>query len=222
MRIEELTPNLAITLFVNIDGQQLTFESKILEVYPKKHLVLAEAIYHDGKIITFRRKDLIIDVLFTIGNDKPQLFKNVSVTLVRKNDDTLCYNLATTTESKTFNRRENFRCYVGIQTSFQCGSNKTAHIGIIRDVSANGFAIVSDEELSVEEGQIIHTVLKDYFEDTDEKFVFHLYGIIARTQQLDRGAVLYGCRLNNYIPALEGYIAKKERMRLKRLNGGDL
>ncbi|MBO5337369.1 MAG: PilZ domain-containing protein [Lachnospiraceae bacterium] len=222
MRIEELMPNTPITLMVNIDGQKLTFESKISEVYPRRHLVLADIIYHNDKIVTFRAKNIIIDVLINTGNEKPEIFKNVTVTLVKKKDGSLCYNLATIAESKTYNRRQNFRCYVGISTSFQCGPNKAAHLGVIRDVSVNGFSIVCDEKLPLEQNQIVHVVLKDYIEETNEKFVFHLYGLIARTQELDNKSILYGCRLNNYLPALEAYIMKKERLRLKRTSGGDL
>ena len=171
MRIEELVPELAITLFVNINGEQLTFETKILEVYPKKRLVLAEAIYHNEKVVTFRAKNILVDLLVTLGDNKPELFKNITVTLVKKADGTLCYNLSTFAESKPYNRRENFRCYVGIPSTVQCGSNKAAHVGIIRDVSVNGFAVVSDEDINLAQGQILHVVLKDYFEETAEKFV---------------------------------------------------
>lgn len=222
MRIEDLTSNLAITLFVNIDGQQLTFETKILEVHPRKRLVLAEPIYRNDKIVTFRKNDIQIDLLFNPGNDKPELFKNVTITLVKKGDGALCYNLATPNESVPCNRRENFRCFVGIPAPFQYGSSKASHVGIIRDVSVNGFAIVTDEELSVEKGQMMHTSLKDFIEEYAEKHVFQLHGIVARTQKLENGSTLYGCRLNSYIPALEAYIMKKERLRLKRTNGGNL
>lgn len=222
MRIEELVPELAITLLVTIDGQQLTFESKILEVHPKRHLVLAAPIYHNDKIVTFKRTNILIDLLVTIGDNKPEVFKNISVTLVRKGDGALCYNLTCAVESKTYNRRQNFRCYVGLNTAIQMGPNKAARVAIIRDVSANGFSVVSEEPLPFTQGQVIHVVLKDYFEDTAEKFVFHLYGILARTQELENGKTLYGCRLNNYVPALEAYIMAKERRRLKKTNGGNL
>lgn len=222
MRIEELTPDTPITLLVTLDQQHMTFESKISEVYPRRHLVLADCIYHNDKVVTFRAKNIIIDILVTIGNNKPQIFKNVAVSLVKKGDGSLCYNLSTIAESKTYNRRQSYRCYVGIPSSFQCGSNRAAHTGTIRDVSVNGFSIVTDEEFSSEQNQIIHVVLKDFLEETNEKFVFHLYGLIARTQQLENGNTLYGCRLNNYLPALEAYIVKKERLRLKKTNGGNL
>ena len=218
MRIEELIPDLAITLFVTINDEQLSFESKILEVLPKKHLVLAEAVYRNDKIITFRGKNIIVDLLVSMPDEKPQLFKNVTVTLVKKADNTLCYSLTTVAESKTYNRRQSFRCFVGINTAFRCGTNRVAHPTTIRDVSVTGFSIVCDNDIKLEQNQIIHTILKDYFEESAEKFSFHLYGIVVRVQELENGRTLYGCRLNNHVPGLEAYIVKKERLHLRKNN----
>lgn len=222
MRIDELIPDLPITLLVNINGEKLTFESKILEVYPKKRIVLAEAIYHNDKIITFKGANLMVDLLVSIQNEKPELFKNVTISLVKKADGTLCYNITTIAESKPYNRRQSFRCFVGRPTGVRYGANRAAHNAIIKDVSINGFAVVCDDKLSVDKNQVIHVVLSDIFEDPPEKVSFHLYGIIARVQQLENGGYLYGCRLNNYVPGLEAYIMKKERLRLRRTNGGNL
>ena len=130
--------------------------------------------------------------------------------------------MTASTESKPYNRRQSFRCFVGRPTGVRFGASRVAHDALIRDVSINGFAIVSDEKLPVEKNQVVHIVLTDYFEDTVEKYNFHLYGIIVRIQELEKGSFLYGCKLNNYVPGLEAYIMKKERLRLKRTNGGNL
>ena len=219
MRIEELSPNLNITLFVNISDQQLTFESKILEVYPKKRIVLAQAIYRNDRIVTFKGANVSVDVLVTIGEEKPQLFKKVEVTLVKKGDGSLCYNLATSNESKPVNRRQSFRCYVGRNSTMQYGPTHASVEVIIRDVSITGFSVVCDEELPLEKNQVVHVVLTDYLGSENEKYSFHLYGLVARTQEMGRNRVLYGCRLNNPVPGLEAYIMKKERLRLRESSG---
>lgn len=221
MWIEDLTPGLSVTFYVNISGEKLTFDSQILEVYPKRHIVLAEAIYRNDKVITFKGANINVDLLVTLGNDKPQLFRDVTVTLVKKSDGALCYNLTTNSESKPFNRRQSFRCFVGRPTSVRYGVNNIAHETIIRDVSITGFSVVSNEKLEVEPNQVVHVLLTDYFEETAEKHNFHLYGIVARVQELENGKFLYGCRLNSYMPGLEAYIMKKERLRLKKTNGGN-
>ena len=53
-------------------------------------------------------------------------------------------------------------------------------------------------------------------------YSFHLYGLIARIQELDNGKVLYGCKLTGPVPGLDKYIMEKERLRLKSTNGGNL
>ena len=222
MRIEELIPETSISFLVNLNGEQLSFDSKILEVYPKKHLVLADAIVRNGKVVSLQGANLTVDVLVNTGDDKPQLFRNVTVTTMKKGENTFCYNLATAAESKTFNRRQSFRCFIGLPTSVQLGMNRVPLPAIIRDVSSSGFSVVCNKDYGLEPGAIIHVELKDRLEETEECFKFQMYGLIARVQSLENGGILYGCRLNNSISGLDAYIMKKERLRLRKSNGGKL
>ena len=91
-----------------------------------------------------------------------------------------------------------------------------AHDVIIKDISYNGFAVVSREDLELDVNQTVHAVLNDYLEETAENFNFHLYGLVARVQELENGLFLYGCRLSNPVPGLEQYIVKKERAVLRK------
>lgn len=220
MRIEELTEGTLIRFLVNIAGNHLTFDSRIMEAHPKKRLVLAEAVYRDNKVISFRGKNLIVDVLVLFPDEKPQLFKNVTITVMKKADNTLLYHLHTIAESKGYNRRESFRCFVGTETSIQCGSNRAAHDAIIRDVSVSGFSFVCSNEVSLSQDQVVHALLNDYIEELAENFSFHLYGLITRSQEVDHNRILYGCRLNSPVYGLDNYIMKKERIRLKNSSGG--
>lgn len=221
MRIEELTPGTPITILASINNQQAQFESRILEVNPKKRIVLAESVFIDDKVVTFRAKALIVNIVISNENDSPQIFKNVMVQLVKHKKE-ICYNLVTIAESKPYNRRESFRCYVGITSSAQIGANRTTYDIIIKDVSITGFSFVCSNELKLENHQIVHTVLKDYLEELAEDFSFHLYGIVVRSYPLDNNRLIYGCRLNSRVFGLESYITKKERLRIKRMNGGRL
>lgn len=222
MRIEELTPGLNVTFLVTINGEFISFETKIQEVYAKKHLVLADPIYHNNKIVSFRGKNIIVDVLVKIGNKNPQLFKNVTVTTMRKPDNSLCYNLATIAESKPYNRRQHFRCYVGLPSVIQFGPNKAAQDAIIRDVSLSGFSVTCHKDMQISQNQIVHALFHDYIGELDERFSMHLYGLIVRSYELENGNIVYGCRLNTRVSGLDNYIAKKERIRLRNCNGGKL
>lgn len=218
MRIEELKPGQELTLFVTVNDNSLLFTSKVQEVNPRRHMVFADAVFRDDKPVSFRGKGVILNVLATVEDEKPHLFKNVGNTLLRRSDGTLCYSLTTIAESVAYNRRQNFRCYVGIETSLQIGSNRAAHEAIIRDVSSNGFAVVCDSDIKFTAGSLVHVVLNDQIEEFGETYFFHLYGLIARIQELENGRTVYGCRLNNHVNGLDAYLMKKERNRLKKSN----
>lgn len=222
MRIEELIPGMTITFLVDISGKQLEFESKITEVFPRKHLVLADVVYRRDKVVSFHGDNIIVDVLINTGEDKPQIFRNVVVKTLKKNNGTFCYNLICDTKSKTFNRRESYRCYVGLPTHVRTGMGRIPISAILRDVSINGFSVVCDRDLGVGQNQVLHAELKDQIDERNEKFDFELYGLVSRVHNLKNGNILYGCRLNNSVPKLESYIMKKERIRLRNNSGGNL
>lgn len=216
MQIDDLTAGLSLSFIIHLNNEELQFESRILEVYSRRHTLLAEGVFTDDKIISFRGKGLLVDLLVTLPDDKPQLFKNVTTNVVKRADGTLCYTVFSIAGSKTYNRRQSYRCYVGIETAIQCGLNHAAHDVIIKDISYNGFAVVSKEDLELGVNQTVHAVLNDHLEETAENFNFHLYGLVARVQELENGLFLYGCRLSNPVPGLEQYIVKKERAVLRK------
>lgn len=216
MQIDDLTAGLSLSFIIHLNNEELQFESRILEVYSRRHTLLAEGVFTDDKIISFRGKGLLVDLLVTLPDDKPQLFKNVTTNVVKRADGTLCYTVFSIVGSKTYNRRQSYRCYIGIETAIQCGLNRSAHDVIIKDISYNRFAVVSREDLELGVNQTVHAVLNDHLEETAENFNFHLYGLVARVQELENGLFLYGCRLSNPVPGLEQYIVKKERAVLRK------
>ena len=75
MQIDDLTAGLSLSFLINLNTEQLQFESKILEVYPHRHTLLAQGVFTDDKIISFRGKGLIVDLIVTLPEDKPQLYQ---------------------------------------------------------------------------------------------------------------------------------------------------
>ncbi len=220
MRIEELTTGTPITLTANVNGEQLDFHTTVQEVFPKKKFILADAVYQDEKIVSFNAPGTSVDLLAALDRDKPMLFQGIKIATMKKADKSLCYGITATGEAKPINRRENYRCYVGLPTTIKCGLQQMTYSAILRDVSVSGFSVAVDSDLELTQNQVIHTLLEDYIAELNENFSFHLYGLIVRIQQLDNGKIVYGCRLNAKIGGLENYLMKKERMRLRKSNGG--
>ena len=220
MLIEELSSGQTVKMQAKIGEETIEFETTVQDSLPRRHTILTDVVRKNDKVISFRGKGLIVDLHVTPPDSAPLVFKNVSVELRKKQDDSLCYAISTITEAKVLNRRQAFRCYVGLASTVQCGTNRAAFDAVIKDISTIGFAITTSSENQFHENQVLHTVLNDYLEEIAETYSFQLYGIIVRSQDLENGQCVYGCRLNQKVPGLDTYIMKKERLRLKKTTGG--
>ena len=220
MRIEELTAGVGVTFYINIPlSQQMVFESSITEVNLKKHLILAQAIIKNEKVLSFRGNGITIDLVAALPDDKPVLFKNIFVETLKLGENEYCYNIACAHEGTPYNRREAFRCFVGLPTVMRGGKDMNDHQVIIKDVSATGFALTTGTDVTLEPGQLVHILLEDYIEEINHNYSFHLYGIMVRKQELEQGKTVYGFRLNNHVGGLENYLTQKERIRIKKNRG---
>lgn len=219
MKIEEIKPDSTATLVATIGAEKIEFDTILRDAVPKKHLITADPIYRNEKIISFRAKGLVVDLVTQPEGSAPIVFKNVAITLMKREDGSICYAINTIAESKVLNRRNSFRCYVGVSTTVQAGGNKAAHDAIIKDVSMTGFAVTCSADTDFHENQVLHVVLNDYLEELAENFNFHLYGLIVRIEQLDNGSVIYGCKMNSRVAGIDAYIMKKERLRMKKQKG---
>lgn len=222
MRLEELTAGLSLTFMVKIGEEFISLNSKIQEVYPKKHCLLADAIFHENKVLSFQGKHIQVHMIATFPDEKPQLFEHVHITSLRKPNNRICYHITASCEGKPYNRREHFRCFVGVPAVVQFGAEKPVDDGMLKDVSISGFAVTCNKKADIGNHSLIHVLLEDYIEELTEGFSFNLYGIVVRSQELENGKTVYGCRLNHPVNGLNSYIMKKERVRLKKSNGGNL
>lgn len=222
MRIDELAADTNISFYVKIGGdQQLTFESSIIDVNPKKKLVLAEAILKDGKVLAFKGNAISVDMVAALPEGKPILFQNITVEPLRLADNSFCYNLSCAKEGIPYNRRGSFRCFVGNPVFLRNSREMKEYEVILRDVSVTGFSITCtpDANLELAPNQMIHVLLEDYLEEEDKNYSFHLYGLMVRRQEMENDKILYGFRLNSPVPGLENYISQKERLRIKKNRG---
>ena len=219
MRIEELSPGQTLTLMIVAGSQQLDFTSSVLEVIPRRHMIIASPVLKDGKIISFSGPNIIVHVIASLGDSKPHVFQNVTIQSAKNTDDSFCYMISTNAESKEFNRRGAFRCSISAEAPMRIGSNHRAITGIIKDVSSSGFAFTAPDDVKCEISDSVHAVLNDSLSEGLQPYTFHLFGTVVRAYTLENGKVVYGCQLTNKVPGLDHYIMEKERLRLQRSRG---
>ena len=219
MLIYELQPEQVITIHTRIGDNTLAFPSIIREVYPKKRAVIAEAVLKDGKPISFHAAGVIVDVLVTFADERPLLFKNVTVKLLKRKENQYCYFIQSILDGVVYNRRGSFRCYIGIDTTAQLGLNTAPVDATIRDISISGFSIVCGKKVNVNPGTLLHAVLTDQPTPNGTIYNFQLYGLVARLQELENGRLIIGCRYNHPIQGIDKYIMEKERIRIHNARG---
>lgn len=221
MRIEELTAGCSVSFYVKIGNQQLTFESSILDVNPKKHLVLSEAILKDGKVLAFKGNAISVDMVVSVSDGKPLLFESIDIEPLRLPDNTFVYSLSSTKDGIPFNRRGSYRCFIGNPVFLRNSREMKEYSVILRDVSVTGFSITcgTETELELAPNQMVHVLLEDYLEEIDQNFSFHLYGLMVRKQEMENNKILYGFKLNTSVTGLDNYLTQKERIRIKKNRG---
>lgn len=217
MYIEELEIGKSLTIQAVIGSDQLEFPITILETLPKKHGIITSAIIKDEKVLSFKAAGILTHLIVSFDENKPHVFYNVDIQILKSDDGGYCYFISTPAVSKEFNRRSAFRCYVGLRASVQVGSHTTTINTTIKDISSTGFSfIVSPETKEFKTGSIAHIVLTDYLKETHENFKFPLSGIIVRSYKMENGNTVYGCRLNAKVIGLDRYILVKQRLRLNK------
>lgn len=219
MRIEELTVEQPITFLVAVGEQHMEFPSVVLDVLPRKRMIVAAPVLRDGKIISFHGNGILVNMVVAFPDQKPHVFQNVTVHTAKNADDSLCYTVTSLAESKELNRRGAYRCYIGIETGIRVGNHRGAISVTIKDISATGFAFATSDVRELQINESVHAVLNDYLEETAKSYSFHLYGVIVRKYELENGNTIYGCRFSGRVLGLESYIMEKERVRLQHSRG---
>lgn len=80
MRIEELAPGQPITFIATIGEETMEFPSRVMELYPKKHWVIAAPVYLNEKVLSFRGKGLIVDLMRKA--DKSRCYVGISTSIM--------------------------------------------------------------------------------------------------------------------------------------------
>ena len=215
MKIFELEKDTTLTFILNLPNQKLEFPSKVVDCDSKAKEMYAEAVIHNGQTLGLGSAKGALDVIASFPDDKPILFSDIKAVAI-KYDSAKCYEVTCENPGKAINRRGSYRCFVGTHSEVNSGVGAQPYPAVVKDVSATGFAVILDEANKLEIGQLVYCAMHDTIESTGEDFNFSMFGIVVRTQELDRGKVVYGCQHNKPVIGIDKYIAKKEREELQK------
>lgn len=210
MKLFELEKETLLSIKVVFQKEELQYETRVLEVLEGS--VLVDAIRsEEGKILDFSSPNLNIDIYIPVEGDKPLVFEGVEMKCVtfKKN---VYHQIITDKEAKAYNRRDAVRVYVGVKGKTQIGPNKTVMEIIVKDVSVNGFAIVTETEVLGAVGNPVRVVFRD-----EDKYL-DINGVVVRTFKLENGKYVYGCNVPRHNFDLEKYVSFRQRKNMSKNN----
>ncbi len=217
MKISDLSKGTPITLIAIFQNKKIEFETKISFI--NENLLLIPPIKHNNKTVGFNSK-FMIDLHYMEGG-KLYRFPDVKISLVRYGH-TLFHKIIVENEGKVYNRRGDYRLYIGrdmdIQLEFPAKKEKIKNTTImLKDISLSGFAFICKEELEVQ------TAVKLKFVDEEDQFSIELPANILRASKNEHlNSIVYGCKITESFPALGQYLIEKQREILRKTRAGEV
>lgn len=220
MTIEELYQGQLAIIMVSFGQEHMEFNTMIEDINPKKKLIYAAPVLRDDKPVSFSSSAVRTHLIVFFEDRTPQVFRNVTIQLTRRDKDSLWYAITAATTSVDYNRRKHYRCYIGENASVMIGRHHTTYDAVLKDLSYGGFSFTIETERTCEIGDMVHFVLQDYIPELNERFSFSIYGIVVTKRDIENERSVYGCRITSNARGIDTYIAKKERIRLQKSRGG--
>ncbi len=209
----ELGAGTTIQLNISIDEMFFQFDTVVFEKHKKKMLV--EPIRKDGKILNVQGDNVAVDIMYIREDEKPILWANVDIECVRLKGR-LYYAVPENLQGKEYNRRGDFRLFIGEEHPARIGHGKREKIVTLKDLSSSGFAFVYKEEIEESDGSFVYMNYPGVL--SDHTFELPLIGKIVRKMTLADGRKLYGCVLMKKNEMIGYYINQKQMEQLAKKN----
>ncbi|MCR4650929.1 MAG: PilZ domain-containing protein [Lachnospiraceae bacterium] len=215
MYLREIPPDTSITLSVGIGVKVLEFNTKVAQVFDT--CIYTTPIMQQDKMVGFNTKGLVLSIIVPAEEEgKAFQFMNVKVRNVKTPEGELYHEISTFNEGKVINRRGACRVWLGNDGIASIGLGGEPVDITVKDISTTGISFICSDKIELKDNTVVHLSFRD--PDTGTKF--EIGAIVVRKQEMDRGRVLYGCKLNQESNAISKYINDKQREKLKRARQG--
>ena len=200
MKLNQLTNDSTIQLEFEAGHDKLYLDVQIAQV-SKSGLVLYPVII-EGKALSFKNNDNVINLVYLQKEGKPLLWKNVIVSnaIINGRNFVLVRSMGDGVE---YNRRNNYRLPLDIRGNI-------AGYGdiIIKDISNNGVGFVIDKDAN--RFTIGQQVVLNF---SARNINYSMKVTVARIVEQET-RMLYGCYMTS-TPAIDQFISEEQRIRIK-------
>lgn len=228
LKVTELLPGSIVSLTARMGNKVYRFESFVLELSEQEDIeysstlegdyVIVEPIKVEDKIVKFATEGINY---YFIGNHKgkPYLFENVFIEKVKFPSYGVAHIFRVAKEGRRFNRRDNFRVWLGQHCHVAFRGSKAQHDAMVKDLSSTGVGLIIKKEYEISIGDEVEVQFNDetYNEQKEDyQFTLHtLKGEIVRIVEQSEKVNLVGCKIIEGQDAVEKFVAMKQRERNK-------
>lgn len=157
--------------------------------------------------VSFQSQNVFIDLYLLEDDTPPIVWENVTIKHARGGNGP-CHVIMPSKDGVKMNRRHAYRLDVHAPANITVGRERVQVQGMVRDVSSNGFAIVTTKE-DIRGGEEVRA------EMFDKETAIMLVGACVRKRTMSDGRFLYGCKMKFDNPQLRKFINEKQRQRMK-------
>lgn len=227
MRLNDLDIGTIVTINATDYEKSVRMESEVLSVSTEDRLFIEKAVKSLNKEV-FCVLDLITEgkavinflsvkvkcTLTALINDKPYSWDDVKILKLKLPDAGSCHIVLCDDDVDTFNRRGEYRQWLGYDALCKFGDSKVPKDILLRDLSPSGVGFLCSTELPIEIGLKICIQFHDEFKSsTSDKYNSKLYtinAIIVRYVPTNNNKLLVGCKLDKEYEEITKLIFSKQ------------
>lgn len=233
MLIGDLDKNTIINVNVTDGDKSVQINSEVLELSEEDYafckkastqfhfesFVAVDLMKEGDKVINFLSARVIC-ILTALKDERPYSWNNVKILRLKLPEHGDCHIILSNSDMDTFNRRKEYRLWLGYDGLCKFGESRVPKSVIVKDVSCSGVGIIVSDELAdlIEVGKPVDIQFYDstYNEATKDYHnkLYTLHCKIVRFISMNNNRVLVGCRLVERLDALEKMIYAKQRMKM--------
>ena len=213
MRIEEIEVGSLVTIEVCREGHKMEFKTEVRRTI--EGCVLTDTVSHNNHILKFDASKIKVNLMLIVeGEGKLYIWENCIIRNI-VNGGHKYHMIASPLDVRATNRREYFRVYAGLPGRARFGNDQEVLEVVVKDVSQKGFALIYHKEVKFDKNPLVVLLVNE------SALSINIMGRVVRMEALDDKHYLYGCRFEEENPAIQRFVADKQREEIRRSKGTD-
>lgn len=225
MQIGDLEKDTTVTIRVTDGVKAVQLNSQVLELGKEDQKVCAElakrlhyqsflgieAIKAGDRIVSFSSENITC-TLTALTNNKPYSWKEVKIVKLTLPEQGTIHMVLSDDDVKTFNRRNEYRLFLGQEGVCLFGGSNESRKVFIKDISCSGLGMVinKSDNIEINVGMPMEVQFTSQGSDGTQQ-TYTVSGQIVRYVAMGNDRELVGCKLSGRYPELEKMIYEKQR-----------